>query len=104
MQLSRRRKSLITFAICLTALLFGGGQCPLFLIEFTGTGVLVQGTECVLYRDDDAGVYILDNYGDFEIGDRVRVHGWIDQACVSICQEGNGCLKYNTIEASGDVT
>ena len=46
------------------------------------------------------GMYLLENYGDFEVGDRVRVKGVLDQACFTICMEGNGCIRSNSISPS----
>jgi hypothetical protein len=67
---------------------------------FFGTGTLSQGVECVLFEADVGGVYILDNLGAFTVGDRVYVMGNLDPNCISICMEGNGCIRNNTIEAA----
>ena len=42
---------------------------------FDGPGVLVQGVECVLFEPDTGGLYVLDNLGNFQVGDHVRVRG-----------------------------
>ena len=70
---------------------------------FSGCGTLFQGVECVLFRADDGSVYILDNLGSFVAGDRVRVVGTLDPVCLSICQQGNGCIQGNTITAGQTV-
>jgi predicted outer membrane repeat protein len=63
---------------------------------FNQCGVLVQGVECVLFQADTDGLYVLDNIGDFQVGDRVRVRG-IVSLCMSICMQGDGCIKYTII-------
>lgn len=67
---------------------------------FDSAGVLASGVECILFRADVSGVYVLEDYGDFEVGDRVRVKGVLDQACFTICMEGNGCIRSNSISPS----
>jgi len=68
--------------------------------SFESSGVLVSGVECILFRADVGGVYLLEDYGDFGVGDRVRVKGVLDQACFTICMEGNGCIRSNSISPS----
>lgn len=65
--------------------------------NFEDTGVLVQGVECVLFDADHGGLYVLDNYGGFSVGDRVWVSGILDPQCVTICMQGDGCIRYNVI-------
>lgn len=64
---------------------------------FEGCGTLIQGVECVLFDSDDFGVYILSNYGSFNVGDRVLVTGLIPPDCISFCMQGDGCIVDNTI-------
>lgn len=66
---------------------------------FDGCGTLVQGVECVLFEPDTGGLYALDNLGEFEVGDHVRVSGLMNPYCVTICMQGNGCIQQNTISA-----
>ncbi len=70
---------------------------------FEGCGRLVQGVECVLFHADTGALYLLDNLGGFSVGDRVKVRGCLNPACVSFCQQGNGCIEDNDIEACGDI-
>jgi len=73
--------------------------CSLVLDYFEGCGVLVQAVECVLFQADTGGLYVLDNIGNFQVGDRVWVLGAMDQDCITICMEGDGCIKDNFIFA-----
>ena len=65
--------------------------------NFDQCGELTQGAECVLLQADDESLWVLDDRGNFEIGDRVQVIGAADENCASICQQGNGCIRNNTI-------
>jgi len=65
--------------------------------HFDDCGVLVQGVECVLFQADTGGLYVLDNTGNFNVGDHVRVRGLMNPYCVTICMQGNGCIQQNTI-------
>lgn len=67
-------------------------------ICFDRCGVLVQGVECVLFQADSGGLYVVQNLGGHVVGDRVRVQGSLNPQCVTICQQGNGCIEHNTIE------
>ena len=60
--------------------------------DFDACGVLVQGAECVLFTGG-GGSYILSDYGDYRVGDLVRVIGTLDEGCITICQEGDGCIR-----------
>ena len=60
--------------------------------DFDACGVLVQGAECVLFTGG-GGSYVLSDYANFKIGDLVRVIGTLDEACITICQEGDGCIR-----------
>ena len=62
-------------------------------------GELVQGAECVLFTADEGGTYLLDHLGPFTVGDEVWVAGGLDVECVTICQEGDGCIVHNLIAA-----
>jgi len=67
--------------------------------SFDECGTLVQGVECVLFRTDGGSEYVLSFEGEFTVGDRVHVSGSIRSDCVTICQEGDGCIDVITIEA-----
>ena len=66
---------------------------------FESCGILVPGVECILFAADAGGEYLLDNYGGFNIGDRVSVTGLWNPGCFSVCMEGLGCIENNTISA-----
>ena len=89
----RRAAGLLLIGVCLCA----STGCEAIVVFF-GTGTLVQGAECVLFEADVGGLYVLDNLGDFEVGDRVYVMGGLDPNCVSICMEGDGCIRDNIIQ------
>src|SRR5438552_1604145 len=63
---------------------------------FAGCGTLVQGVECVLFRADAGGLYVV-SFGNHAVGDRIFVQGTIDKFCFSFCQQGNGCINNATI-------
>ena len=46
---------------------------------------------------DSGGLYVLDNYGLFRVGQYVRVTGTLDPDCTTICQQGDGCILNNSI-------
>lgn len=71
---------------------------------FDHCGTLVQGAECILFERDNGKRYVIGPVGDFEIGDRVRIVGRLDRECVSICQEGEGCIDDAEISACDDET
>lgn len=71
--------------------------CP----DFDECGKLVEGAECVLFQGQ-SGLYVLDNLGSFVVGDQVRVQGTLNLGCVTICQQGNGCVQNNTIGKCAD--
>ena len=89
----RSAAGLLLIGICLCASTGCGS-----VVVFFGTGTLVQGDECVLFQADIGGLYVLDNLGEFGVGDRVYVMGGFDPNCVSICMEGDGCIRENIIE------
>jgi hypothetical protein len=66
--------------------------------DFDACGILVDGVECTLFESDDGGLFALSDLGAFAVGDRVHVIGAYDPNCVSICQQGNGCVQNDAIE------
>jgi hypothetical protein len=67
-------------------------------------GVLVQGTDCVLFDPPTFSFYdkfALDNYGNFQVGDSVLVTGFLDPDCITDCSDADACILDNTIEAWG---
>lgn len=55
-------------------------------------GVLVRGTDCVLFEGGGGSWYIAD-YGNFRVGDVVRVVGTADPTCITICRDADGCVR-----------
>jgi hypothetical protein len=67
-------------------------------VPFDDCGTLVPGVTCpILFQSDHSGLYVLQNLGSFHVGDHVHVIGTADPSCISICQQGNGCIFQNTI-------
>lgn len=93
MTLCNARRSLLSPALGLlsAALLVGALSTPALAQPFDGCGTLVQGVECVLFQADVGGLYVVPTSG-FLVGDEVRVVGTIDPFCITICQQGNGCI------------
>ena len=60
--------------------------------EIDACGTLVQVGRCVLFSGA-GGNYVLADYGDFKLGDAVRVIGTISTDCTSICAEADGCIQ-----------
>ncbi len=74
--------------------------------NFEDCGVLVRGVECVLFQSDNFGLYVLENRGGFEVGQRVFVRGTLEPGCFTFCQQGDGCIENNTISlcfSTGDL-
>jgi hypothetical protein len=69
--------------------------CPL-----DACGRLAPGPEnCVVFVTDDGQEYVLENFGDFVVGDRVHVTGLVRQGCNSICVNPCVAVVDNTIDA-----
>ncbi len=60
--------------------------------DFDACGTLVRTQDCVLF-DGGGGLYYLSDYGRFQVGDAVRVVGSLDDSCVTICGEAQGCVR-----------
>lgn len=89
-------------AAILIALLIGpSGLVPCAAAQttpFAGCGTIVPGVTCPkLFQADAGGLYILQNLGSSQLGDRVYVTGLLDPGCITICQQGNGCIGSNTL-------
>ncbi len=74
-------------------------------VTFDDCGVLIQGTECVLFKgSDDLLYYVTDLFlnpiDDFEVGDYVRVRGNMINTFVSVCnQESASIIAYEVFES-----
>lgn len=71
----------------------GFGQC----------GTIEAGVTCPkLFRADDQTLWILDvPLTAYQVGDRLFVQGTPDPSCISICQQGNGCILGSTLSPCG---
>ena len=76
-------------------------QCP-NPPDFVGCGTLIRGAECVLFQADAGGLFVLDDLGGFQVGDRVEVTGCLNPNCFTTCQQGDGCIENNTISDCPD--
>lgn len=96
------KTSLLTsLALCL------GGLAPAQTagtFDYDMCGTIVQGVTCpLLFEDTNGLLWVVDDTGPFGIGDVVRVIGTADPGCISICNQGNGCIFSNTIGACGPI-
>ncbi len=68
-------------------------------VPFEACGVLVQGTNCVLFAPagDEQNLLALDNYGDFQVGDTCCVSGILVVDCATTCTDAQGCVINNSI-------
>src|SRR5688500_19532251 len=81
-------------ALALAAFPLGAAQA-----QFADCGTIEQGVTCPkLFRDSTGMLWLLNTYGSFQVGDTVFVTGVPDPQCISICQQGNGCIHNNTIQ------
>ncbi len=66
---------------------------------FSGCGYLAAGTEagCILFNADEGGLYLLEDYDRFGVGDRVYVAGMIDSHCYSSCMQEDACIVNNDV-------
>jgi hypothetical protein len=68
-------------------------------------GEVVFGAECPLFASDEGGLYAVNAPGGLQVGDRIHVTGMLDPECVSICQQGDGCVLNATVnDCSADLT
>lgn len=66
--------------------------------SYSMCGDIVQGVTCPkLFLDTNGRLWVLDTYGPFNVGDNVLVRGTEVPGCISICQQGDGCITGNTI-------
>ena len=62
---------------------------------FDKCGVLVRVGQCIFFDADGGGRYLLFDYYDFEVGDRVRVRGLLISPCLTVvCGPPNGCISH----------
>lgn len=85
----------------LLACLLIAGLAPLSSAQISITiddcGTIVEGVECDLFAADGGGLYIVGSSTPLSVGDRVHVVGDLDPTCISICQQGNGCIFNATV-------
>ena len=83
-------KTRLLSLLALAAVLCGRAQAQ---IAFDDCGTLIPGVTCVLFEDSNGHDWLLDNQGGFMVGDYVHVIGLATPGCISICQQGNGCIQ-----------
>ncbi len=91
------RPSAITLAVTMGLICVSGAPSAAQTTQPAQTaidacGVLVRGSKCVLF-EGAGGKYYIPDTGRFQVGDAVRVVGTLDRNCVTICQEGDGCIR-----------
>ncbi|MCK5126966.1 MAG: T9SS type A sorting domain-containing protein [candidate division Zixibacteria bacterium] len=77
------------------------GDMPGFPIDVCG--ILMQGENCVLFAPacNERDIFVLSDYGEFQVGDTVRVVGEMDMDCQTECVGAMGCITTETIESCG---
>lgn len=61
--------------------------------DFDACGTLVRVENCVLF-DGGGGSYVLSDHGGYRVGDTVRVVGFLDEGCITICgATADGCIR-----------
>ncbi len=60
--------------------------------EIDACGVLISGGNCVMFSGG-GGNYVLSDYGNYRVGDAVRVVGTLDPQCATICGSADGCIR-----------
>lgn len=66
-------------------------------LNYDSCGRLVRSGDCVVFRGENGARFVLDDYGDFEAGDDVRVIGQLRFDCLTICQNVAGCIEVSQI-------
>jgi hypothetical protein len=72
----------------------GDGPDPDGLLEITGE--LRDGVECPLIVTESGTVFALSHDGDWQAGETVRLSGSL--VSMSICMEGEGTIRVNSME------
>lgn len=93
-----RQSCLLLIVMGLTCFLLRVSDCRA-VTPFDDCGVLIEGAEtgCVIFVSDDYGMYVLNDYGGFDIGAHVRVIGLVDSSCLTGCQQDDGCIDVEMI-------
>ncbi len=102
---STRTRSTRTRRI-VSLLLLGAAAAPSAQaqVPYDSCGEVIQGVTCTLiFRDDNNTTWLLDDYGSFTVGDRVRVVGDADPGCGTFCMQG-GCITVASISACAPTT
>ena len=61
--------------------------------DFDECGTLSRIENCVLF-EGGGGSFVLGDYGSYQAGDTVRVVGFLDEGCITICGESaDGCIR-----------
>jgi|RhiMethySRZTD1v2_1073278.scaffolds.fasta_scaffold544033_2 hypothetical protein len=74
--------------------------------NFDGCGTVAPGVTCPkLFQPDSGGLYVLVyDMTPYQVGDRLHVVGTIDPGCITICQQGNGCINPTLVEGCTPAT
>jgi len=95
------KKTYIQFILMIALLLalLSPAQADQKNIPFFDCGVLLQGSDCVLFAPygDSISAFEIDSLAGFGAGDWVYVAGILDLTCNSSCQRALGCLHVDSI-------
>jgi hypothetical protein len=86
-----------TPAFLATSLLSTGARAD--VVPFDDCGILVNGTECVLFNADSGGSFVIGPADPFVPGYRVHIAGELDRSCVTTCNAGDGCISNGKLSA-----
>jgi hypothetical protein len=78
--------------VVLAASAFAASSASAQVLDSCGT--VTRGAECMLFAADSGGEYIAPLPWGSQVGDRLHVAGFLIPDCVSICQQGNGCVSH----------
>ncbi len=77
---------------------------PSGTVPFDGYGFLQENDGCIVFAlNGSSDIFLLENYGDFQINDTVIVSGYLDLDCQSECNGISGCILDNSIIEGGSI-
>ena len=86
-----RRAAVVASAVLASCAAHAAAQAP-DDHAFDACGTLARGASCVVF-EGGGGSYYLADYGGYQVGDRVRVVGTLNESCITICEEIDGCIS-----------
>jgi len=83
-------------SVCMSVCAPGRAQTTQPAMEIDACGVLVRGAECIVFEAGGLR-YFLSDYGGYQVGDSVRVVGFVNPDCLTICQDVDACISGATV-------